>query len=36
MISTPEIMVAVTVDEPRIEDAARAVHDAFNLDKAPV
>jgi aspartate kinase len=36
MISTSEIKIAVTVDEPRIEDAARAVHDAFELDKAPV
>jgi len=35
MISTSEIKIAVTVDEPRIEDAARAVHDAFGLDKAP-
>jgi len=36
MISTSEIKIAVTVDETRIEDAARAVHDAFNLDKEPV
>jgi aspartate kinase len=35
MISTSEIKIAVTVDEPRIEDAARAVHDAFRLDQAP-
>jgi aspartate kinase len=35
MISTSEIKIAVTVDETRIEDAARAVHDAFDLDKAP-
>ncbi|NJM38248.1 MAG: aspartate kinase [Akkermansiaceae bacterium] len=35
MISTSEIKIAVTVDETRIEDAARAVHDAFQLDKAP-
>ena len=35
MISTSEIKIAVTVDEPRIEDAARAVHDAFGLDKVP-
>ncbi len=35
MISTSEIKIAVTVDESRIEDAARAVHDAFGLDKAP-
>jgi len=35
MISTSEIKIAVTVDEAQIEDAARAVHDAFGLDKAP-
>ncbi len=35
MISTSEIKIAVTVDEIHIEDAARAVHDAFELDKAP-
>lgn len=35
MISTSEIKIAVTVDETRIEDAARAVHDAFALDKVP-
>ncbi len=35
MISTSEIKIAVTVDETRIEDAARAVHDVFGLDKAP-
>jgi aspartate kinase len=33
MISTSEIKIAVTVDETQIEDAARAVHDAFGLDK---
>jgi aspartate kinase len=36
MISTSEIKIAVTVDETRIEDAARAVHAAFHLDQAPV
>ncbi len=36
MISTSEIKIAVTVDETRIEDAARAVHDAFQLDKQPI
>jgi len=36
MISTSEIKIAVTVDETRIEDAARAVHDAFQLDKEPI
>ncbi|MEM1084843.1 MAG: aspartate kinase [Verrucomicrobiota bacterium] len=35
MISTSEIKIAVTVDETRIEDAARAVHDTFQLDQAP-
>lgn len=35
MISTSEIKIAVTVEETRIEDAARVVHDAFGLDKAP-
>ena len=35
MISTSEIKIAVTVEEPQIEDAARAVHNAFDLDKAP-
>jgi len=35
MISTSEIKIAVTVDEIHIEDAARAVHDAFDLDKQP-
>ena len=36
MISTSEIKIAVTVDERHIEDAARAVHDAFKLDQEPV
>ena len=36
MISTSEIKIAVTVDERFIEEAARAVHDAFQLDKEPV
>jgi aspartate kinase len=35
MISTSEIKIAVTVDETRIEDAARTVHDAFHLDRRP-
>jgi aspartate kinase len=35
MISTSEIKISVTVDETRIEDAARVVHAAFNLDAAP-
>jgi aspartate kinase len=36
MISTSEIKIAVTVEETCIEDAARAVHDAFGLDKRPL
>lgn len=36
MISTSEIKIAVTVDEQYIEEAARAVHAAFDLDKAPI
>lgn len=35
MISTSEIKISVTVDETNIEDAARAVHEAFDLDKKP-
>lgn len=35
MITTSEIKIAVTVDETHIEDAARVVHAAFDLDKAP-
>ncbi|SHK06453.1 aspartate kinase [Rubritalea squalenifaciens DSM 18772] len=35
MITTSEIKIAVTVDETQIEDAARAVHTAFELDKVP-
>jgi aspartate kinase len=36
MISTSEIKIAVTVDEQYIEESARVVHAAFDLDKAPV
>lgn len=32
MVSTSEIKIAVTVDEAVIEDAARVVHAAFNLE----
>ena len=32
MISTSEIKISVTVDESRIEEAARVVHTAFDLD----
>jgi aspartate kinase len=35
MISTSEIKISVTVDENRIEDAARVVHGVFGLDSAP-
>ncbi len=35
MISTSEIKISVTVDEAMIEDAARVVHRAFDLDAAP-
>ena len=35
MISTSEIKIAVTVEETSIEDAARVVHEAFDLDKKP-
>jgi len=35
MISTSEIKISVTVDETTIEDAARVIHEAFNLDKKP-
>ena len=31
MISTSEIKISVTVEEPEIEQAAQVVHDAFNL-----
>lgn len=36
LITTSEIKIAVTVEEHQIEDAARVVHEAFELDKAPV
>ena len=32
MISTSEIKISVTVDEEQIEESARVVHHAFNLD----
>jgi aspartate kinase len=34
MISTSEIKISITLDETRIEEAARAVHKAFKLDQA--
>jgi aspartate kinase len=36
MITTSEIKISVTVDEAHIEEAARVVHEAFDLDKAPI
>ena len=35
MITTSEIKISVTVDETDIEEAARVVHSAFELDKKP-
>ena len=35
MISTSEIKISVTVEESDIEEAARVVHEAFDLDKKP-
>ncbi|MGI9307043.1 MAG: aspartate kinase [Gammaproteobacteria bacterium] len=35
MISTSEIKISVVIDENRLEDAVRALHDAFGLDKDP-
>jgi aspartate kinase len=35
MISTSEIKISVTVNEIEIENAARVIHEAFNLDKKP-
>jgi len=35
MITTSEIKISVTVDESNIEEAARVVHSAFELDKKP-
>ena len=35
MITTSEIKLSVTVDETDIEEAARVVHSAFELDKKP-
>ena len=33
MISTSEIKISVTVEEDQLEDAARIVHTAFDLDE---
>ena len=35
MITTSEIKISITVDENDIEEAARVVHSAFDLDKKP-
>ena len=35
MITTSEIKISVTVDESNIEEAARVVHSAFELNKKP-
>ena len=35
MISTSEIKTSVVVDEKYMELAVRALHDTFELDKAP-
>jgi len=35
MITTSEIKISITVDEEMIEKATQAVHQAFDLDKAP-
>lgn len=35
MISTSEIKISVVIDESRLDDAVRALHDAFDLGKEP-
>ena len=35
MISTSEIKISVVINRERAEEAVRALHDAFELDKAP-
>jgi aspartate kinase len=35
MITTSAIKISVTVEETKIEDAARVVHEAFGLDSTP-
>lgn len=35
MISTSEIKISVVIEENRLDDAVRALHDAFDLDKEP-
>jgi len=35
MISTSEIKISLIISKDRAEDAVRALHDAFELDKAP-
>ena len=36
MISTSEIKISVVIDEKYLELAVRVLHQAFELDKAPV
>jgi len=35
MITTSEIKISVVIDEERLEDAIRAIHQTFELDKVP-
>ncbi|HWP94766.1 MAG TPA: aspartate kinase [Gammaproteobacteria bacterium] len=35
LISTSEVKIAVVVDEDRLEESVRILHDAFELDKPP-
>jgi aspartate kinase len=34
LISTSEIRITVAIDQAKADDAARAIHTAFGLDKA--
>jgi aspartate kinase len=34
LISTSEIRITVAIDQGKADDAARAIHTAFGLDKA--
>jgi len=35
ILSTSEIRISVLVDEARLEDGVRCLHDAFELDQEP-
>ena len=35
ILSTSEIRISVLVDEARLEDGVRCLHDAFGLDQEP-